>query len=177
MQRLQKILARTAAPKVPEWQSYGNFRKVTQYPHFLKKYKGGDQSLIFGRFLKNFPWSPVLFFQKMRVLNDLAKIPITWPFGNFWSRCLNQNILPSLHFKCVLEENAICASVLLGLSNEGSFWGDFSKNFPWSPLRTFSENAGFGWPCENCLNLAVRPLLEPFLCHKIFSSLCPLSAY
>ena len=35
------ILALTTAPKVPEWQSYGNFWKVTQNPHFLKKSKGG----------------------------------------------------------------------------------------------------------------------------------------
>ena len=28
--RLEKILAQNAAPKVPEWQSYGKFRKVTQ---------------------------------------------------------------------------------------------------------------------------------------------------
>ena len=43
MQRLEKILAQTAAPKVPEWPSYCNFRKVTQNPHFLKKCKGGTK--------------------------------------------------------------------------------------------------------------------------------------
>ena len=37
------ILAKTAAPKVPEQPSYGNFGKVTQNPHFLKKYKGGTK--------------------------------------------------------------------------------------------------------------------------------------
>ena len=37
--RLEKILAQNSAPKVPEWQKYGNFGKVTQNPHFLKKYK------------------------------------------------------------------------------------------------------------------------------------------
>ena len=37
------ILALTTAPKVPEWPSYGNFRKVTQNPHFLKKCKGGTK--------------------------------------------------------------------------------------------------------------------------------------
>ena len=42
-QRLEKILAQTAALKVPEWPSYGNFRNVTQNPHFLKKYKGGTK--------------------------------------------------------------------------------------------------------------------------------------
>ena len=43
MQRLKKILAQKAALKLPEWPSYGNFRKVTQDPHFLKKCKGGTK--------------------------------------------------------------------------------------------------------------------------------------
>ena len=34
LQRPEKILGRKAAPKVPEWPSYGNFRKVTQNAHF-----------------------------------------------------------------------------------------------------------------------------------------------
>ena len=29
---------------------------------------------------------PLALFQKIRVLGDLAKIAITWPLGNFWSR-------------------------------------------------------------------------------------------
>ena len=37
------ILAQKAAPKRPEWPSYGNFRSVTQDPHFLKKCKGGTK--------------------------------------------------------------------------------------------------------------------------------------
>ena len=41
--RLEKILAKTAAPKVSEQPIYGNFGKVTQNPHFLKKYKGGTK--------------------------------------------------------------------------------------------------------------------------------------
>ena len=41
VQSLDKILAQKAAPKVPEWPSYGNFCKVTQNPHFLKKCKRG----------------------------------------------------------------------------------------------------------------------------------------
>ena len=52
-QRLQKILAQKAAPKLPEWLSYANSRKVTQNPHFLKKVQRGDQ----GKFLKNLPKS------------------------------------------------------------------------------------------------------------------------
>ena len=42
-QRLEKILAQKASPKVPEWQSYSNFCKVTLNPHFLKKCKGGTK--------------------------------------------------------------------------------------------------------------------------------------
>ena len=43
MQRLDKILAQEADPKVPEWLSYGISRNVTQNPHFLKKCKGGTK--------------------------------------------------------------------------------------------------------------------------------------
>ena len=43
LQRLEKILAQTAAPKLPEWPSYGNFRKVTQKLLFVKKCKGGTK--------------------------------------------------------------------------------------------------------------------------------------
>ena len=46
MQRLNKSLAQKAAPKRPEWPSYGNFRNVTQDPHFLKKCKGGTKGIF-----------------------------------------------------------------------------------------------------------------------------------
>ena len=49
VQKRKMILALTTAPKVPEWPSYGNFRKVTQNPHFLKKCEGGTK----GNFSKN----------------------------------------------------------------------------------------------------------------------------
>ena len=51
VQRLEKILAHKAAPKVPEWPSYGNFREVIQNPHFLKKRNGGTKE----NFLNNRP--------------------------------------------------------------------------------------------------------------------------
>ena len=41
MQRLEKSLAQTAAPKLSEWPSYGNYRNVTQNLHFLEKCKEG----------------------------------------------------------------------------------------------------------------------------------------
>ena len=43
VQTLENILAQTAAPNVPEWLSYGNFGKVTQNQHFLRKERRGDQ--------------------------------------------------------------------------------------------------------------------------------------
>ena len=42
-QSVEKILAKTAALKVPESLSYGNSRKATQNPHFLKNCKGGTK--------------------------------------------------------------------------------------------------------------------------------------
>ena len=43
VQTLETILAQTAARKVPEWPSFGNFREVIQNPHFLKKRNGGTK--------------------------------------------------------------------------------------------------------------------------------------
>ena len=43
VQTLENILAETAAPKMPEWPSYGIFCEVIQNPNFLKKFKGGTR--------------------------------------------------------------------------------------------------------------------------------------
>ena len=56
------------------------------------------RGLLFGRFLKNFPWSPLCTFSVNAGLGDLAKIAITWPFGHFWSRLMRNNLFQSLHF-------------------------------------------------------------------------------
>ena len=40
----RRFSGKKAAPKLSEWPSYGNFRKDTQNPHFLKKCKGGTKS-------------------------------------------------------------------------------------------------------------------------------------
>ena len=40
---MEKILAQKAVPTGPEWPSYGNLGKVTQNPHFLKKFKEGTK--------------------------------------------------------------------------------------------------------------------------------------
>ena len=39
----RRVWGKKAAPKIPEWPSYGNFGKVAQNPHFLKKCKGGTK--------------------------------------------------------------------------------------------------------------------------------------
>ena len=48
---MKMILAQTTAPKVSEWASCGNYRKVTQTPAFSGKVQRGDQ----GKFFKNCP--------------------------------------------------------------------------------------------------------------------------
>ena len=45
---------------------------------------------------------PFALFQKMQVLDDLALIAVTEPFGDFWSRFPRQNLLQSFHFNCIL---------------------------------------------------------------------------
>ena len=45
-----------------------------------------SEGYVLGDFGKISLGPPFALFQKMRVLGDLAKIAITWSFGNFWSR-------------------------------------------------------------------------------------------
>ena len=45
---------------------------------------------------------PLAKSQKMADLGVLAKFVITWLYGHLWSRSLQQNVVPSLHFKCIL---------------------------------------------------------------------------
>ena len=67
VQKLEMTLALTTAPKVPEWPSYGNFCKVTQNPHFLKKSKGGTK----GNFSKIAQKKPS-FERPKRILAEMA---------------------------------------------------------------------------------------------------------
>ena len=57
---------------------------------------------LLGNFGKISLGPPFALFQKMWVLGDLAKIPITWLFRHFWNRLLHENLLKSLHFKSIL---------------------------------------------------------------------------
>ena len=42
----RRFWGKQAAPKVPEWSSYGNLGKLTQNPHFLKKCKGEPKEIF-----------------------------------------------------------------------------------------------------------------------------------
>ena len=134
-------------------------------------FQGGH---LFGRFFKKISLGPPFaLFQKMRTLGELAKIAITWCFGYFCSRCLRQKHFHSLHVKCVLiRGKGHLRDTTYGFFKRGLPFGRFLKNFPWSPVCTFSENAGFGGPCKNCHNLAIRVLLEPLFALKF----CPIFA-
>ena len=113
-------------------------------------------------FLKNALVPPVALIQKMRVLRDLAKIAITWPFGHFWNCCLRQNLFQSLHFKSTLTRGYYdFRQSAFGRFKRGLLFGRFLKHFPRSPVSTFSENAALGWPSKNCHTSSIRALLEP----------------
>ena len=106
---------------------------------FLKR------GLLFEQFLKNFPWSPLCTFLENAGLGDLAKIAITWPFGHFWSRLMRQNLLHSLRVKSILIEGYChLRQSAFRRFKQARILGRFLKHFLWSPLCTFSENAGFG---------------------------------
>ena len=81
----------------------------------------------------------------MRVFGDHAKIAITWQFGNSLSRFLRQNLAQSLPFKSILI-TGLCHFRQSAFENfkRGQLFARFLRNFHWSSLCTFSENAGFG---------------------------------
>ena len=121
-----------------------------------------NEGYFLGDFWKISLGPPFALFEKMRILGDLARIAITWPFVHFWFRLLRQNLLQCLHFKCILNRGeCYLRKSAFGPFRRGLLFGRFLKNLSWSPLCTFSRNAGFGWPCKTCHNLAVGALLEP----------------
>ena len=66
---LKKILPQKVAPKVPEWPSYGNFRKVTQTLIFWKSAKGGQRGI--------FKKSPKKLTSIKRPKSALAKMSVS----------------------------------------------------------------------------------------------------
>ena len=109
--KLEKILARTAVPKVPEWPSYGNFRKFTQNPYFLKKYKGGPRKIL-QKSPKEYPslqrakgtlakmslscnLNPLILQRLEKILAHKAALKVPeWPsYGNFCKVTQNPHFL------------------------------------------------------------------------------------
>ena len=62
-----------------------------------------SEGYLLGDFRKISIGPPFALFKKMRVLGDLPKIVVTWPFRQFSSRCLQKNLVQSLHFKRMLN--------------------------------------------------------------------------
>ena len=127
-------------------------------------------------------------FQTMRDEGVLAKCAIAQLYGHFGSRCLQQNVVLFLHFKCILNRRwwHLCQGVL---------WPFFWRSLLWSQLCRISENARWGCPCQICHSSALRALWErglqqnvvlakfPFLkckhrktvCCKLLLHKCPYS--
>ena len=89
--------------------------------------------------------SPLHFFRKCWFWVTLQKIAITWRSGHFWSCCLRQNQFQSLHVNRVLIRGQChLRQTTYGFFKRGLLFGQFLKNFSWSPLCPFSENARLG---------------------------------
>ena len=58
-----------------------------------------SEGIFLGDFSKISLGPPFALFDKMRVLGDLAKIAITWPFGHFWSRFFAPKSSPVFGFE------------------------------------------------------------------------------
>ena len=106
----------------------------------------------------------------MADLGVLAKFVITRLYGHLWSRSLQQNVVLSLHFKCILIRRwcHLCQDVfeapIVGLL----FWA-FSLGPQFGKI---SENGRFRCPCQICHNSALRTLMEPQFAAKC----CPMFA-
>ena len=67
-----------------------------------------------------------------------------------------------------LEDYAICTRVLLSLSNEGYFLGDFLKISLGLPFALFLKMLVLGDLANNCHHLAIWALLETLFAPKSF---------
>ena len=85
--RLEKILAQNPAPKVPEWQSYGTFCKVTLNQHFSEKVERRDQLKFCKNRPKSSPWlkGPKALWRKLNY--TLIKMHLTYKdWRIFWRK-------------------------------------------------------------------------------------------
>ena len=81
---------------------------------------------FFGRFFKNFSWSPLSTFSENAGWGDLAKLHKLGHLGTFGAAFCAQIFNSHCSLSAYkLEDNAICARVLLGLLIQVNFFGDF----------------------------------------------------
>ena len=119
-----------------------------------------NEGYLLGDFWKISLGPPFAFFQKMGVLGDVAKIVITWSFGTLWSCFLRQTLLHSLHYKWIqLEDNDVCARVLLAFSSEVYFLGNFWKTSLGHPFVLFLKMQVLG----DLPKIAITSPFGPFL--------------
>ena len=84
LQRLENILAETAAPKVPEWPSYGNFCKVTQKsPKKMPSLKRPKSTLAQMALSSNQYARKVQRLDKILAHKAAPKVPEWLSYGNF----------------------------------------------------------------------------------------------
>ena len=103
------------------------------------------EGYLLGDFWKSPLVPPLHFLRKCWFWVTLQKIAITWPFGHVWSPCLRQNHFQSLQVKCVLIRGYYhLREATYAFFKRGLLFEHFLKNFPWSTLCTFLENAGLG---------------------------------
>ena len=115
---------------------------------------------------------PLHFLRKWGFRVTLQKLPYLCHSGTFgaafWAKIFSSLCTLSAD---QLRDNAICARVLLGLSNEGYFQGDFLK-FPLVPPLHFLRKCGFRVTLRNLPYLSNSGTFGAAFCAKIFSSLC-----
>ena len=95
-------MTQTAAPKVPEWPRYGNFRNVTQNPHLLKECNRGTKDAL-----------KVQRLDKILAQKAAPKVP-EWPsYGNFCKVTQNPHFLKKCKGETKVSFSKIAKKVAL----------------------------------------------------------------
>ena len=114
----------------------------------------------------------------MRVLGDLAKIAITWPFGHFGSRFFAPKSSPvfalEVHTnKRIMPFAQVC---FWAFQRRSTFWKIFEK-FSLVPPFLFFRKCGFSMTSRKLPKLGHSGTFRAAVCAKMVSSVCTLNAY
>ena len=137
-----------------------------------------SEGYLLGNFWKISLGPLFALFQKMQVWVSWRKLPKRGHSGTFGA-ALCAKILSSLcTFSAYwLEDNAICASVLLGLFREGIFLGDFWKISLGPPFALFQKMRLLGDLAKIAITWPFGYFWSRCLRQNFFFSFCSLSAY